>query len=144
LILQLPVIASGTMMAANAGAFDWQGITYSEARAELAMLQPDAVGVWTCGYKTSPTSQEVVMFEIDEQFLYLKQRNHIWQLTQKSAGENSMVYTLPDGSLVVRMEILQRTNFSEYQESHDRQVTVEIENQGRSEKRDLYGEDCGI
>lgn len=122
---------------------------FKDATREFRDKQHDTPGVWFCGYrerKTSenPTTPKALMVEIDEEYLYIKKGNDIIELNRTSEDSDTISYANSSQHINAHIKILERSNFSEYMESHDRTVEVEISTPKSSYSLQLFGEGCGI
>ncbi len=122
---------------------------YRDAIRFFEKQHPNDSGAWLCSYTehkipegTNPP--EILIQEIDAAYLYIKKNNNIIELIRSSEKENPTEYTSIQSRLDVRIKIIKESNFSEYQESHDRIVEVEINTPGEKYSLQLLGESCGI
>lgn len=125
-------------------------VGYQEAQQRFRSQKYDSPGVWLCGYSLARQDYSVapkaprLLVEIDEHYLYLKNAGELIELTSAEQTNNRVEYKNAAGDMRVVINILKRNNFSEYQESHDRQVEARIEMLGKVENLKLKGQSCGI
>lgn len=124
-------------------------VGYREALKWFNSQKYDSPGVWLCGYSLARPDYSVapkaprLLVEIDEHFLYLKTGGQLIELTSGAQSNNRVEYQNASADMRVTLNILKRNNFSEYQESHDRQVVAHIEIAGQVETLTLKGQSCG-
>lgn len=124
-------------------------VGYREALKWFNSQKYDSPGIWLCGYSLARPDYSVapkaprLLVEIDEHFLYLKTGGQLVELTSGAQSNNRVEYQNASADMRVTLNILKRNNFSEYQESHDRQVEARIEIAGQVETLKLKGQSCG-
>lgn len=124
-------------------------IGYREALNWFHSQQYDSTGAWLCGYSLAREDYSVapkaprLLVEVDERYLYLKSGGQLLELTGGAQGPERSEYQNAGAHIHVTLNILKRNNFSEYQESHDRQVLAKIEMNDRVETLTLKGQSCG-
>ncbi len=84
------------------------------------------------------------MVEIDEKYLYIKNSKNIIELTRISEDSETIDYTNKQLPINVRVKLLKISNFSEYQESHDRTVEVAVSTPTNRYSLQLLGKNYGI
>lgn len=106
---------------------------------------------WQCPYVISddyyhsklPTDSPLVdFFEVDESRLYMKADNRLLKLELSSSKNN--LYRYNNGDVKVDLAIKKKFNFSEYDESHDRNVDITIYFHGKKQYVKAVGLSCGI
>lgn len=122
---------------------------FKDATRKFRDQQHDTPGVWYCSYSEHKTSenaatQEALMVEIDEKYLYIKNSKNIIELTRTQEDSETIDYSNKQLSINARIKPLKISNFSEYQESHDRTVEVEVSTPANRYSLQLFGESCGI
>ncbi|MGZ0704464.1 hypothetical protein [Pseudomonas piscis] len=134
--------------AASAGAHLDQ-IGYREALNWFHSQKYDSSAAWICGYSLAQEGYKVaakaprLLVEVAEQFLYLKTGGQLVELTGAAQGPERSEYRNASAGIRVTLNILKRNNFSEYQESHDRQVLARIEINDQVQTLTLKGQSCG-
>lgn len=124
-------------------------IGYREALGWFHSQQYDSRGSWLCGYSLAREDYSVaakaprLLVEVDERYLYLKSGGQLLELTGGAQGPERSEYQNAGAHIRVTLNILKRNNFSEYQESHDRQVLAKIEMNDQVETLTLKGQSCG-
>ncbi|MCO7571804.1 hypothetical protein NJH78_17625 [Pseudomonas chlororaphis] len=124
-------------------------IGYREALNWFHSQQYDSRGSWLCGYSLAREDYSVaakaprLLVEVDERYLYLKSGGQLLELTGGTQGPERSEYQNAGAHIRVTLNILKRNNFSEYQESHDRQVLARIEINDQVETLTLKGQSCG-
>jgi len=124
-------------------------IGYREALSWFHSQQYDSSGAWLCGYSLAREDYSVapkaprLLVEVDQRFLYLKSAGQLVELTGAAQGPERSEYQNASAHIRVTLNILKRNNFSEYQESHDRQVLARIEINDQVETLTLKGQSCG-
>lgn len=124
-------------------------IGYREALSWFHSQQYDSRGSWLCGYSLAredysvPAKAPRLLVEVDERYLYLKSGGQLLELTGGAQGPERSEYQNAGAHIRVTLNILKRNNFSEYQESHDRQVLAKIEMNDQVETLTLKGQSCG-
>lgn len=124
-------------------------IGYREALNWFHSQKYDSAGVWLCGYSLAREDYSVapkaprLLVEVDERFLYLKTGGQLVELTGAAQGPERSEYQNAGAHIRVTLNILKRNNFSEYQESHDRQVLAKIEMNDQIQTLTLKGQSCG-
>lgn len=126
-----------------------QKFHYKEAIRIFKDQQHNTPGVWTCSYSESSSIKTIedttsLMVEIDEKYIYIKRDNRLIELFLTTRNNETAAYNNNSENLYLRIKIIKRSNYSEYQESHDRIVEAELESSGRSYSFLLLGEACGI
>ncbi|WP_167144058.1 hypothetical protein [Pseudomonas sp. OTU750018] len=122
---------------------------FKDATRKFRDQQHDTPGVWYCGYRKHKTSenavtQQALMVEIDEKYLYIKNRNNIIELIRTLEDNETIYYTNTSPPINARIKLLKISNFSEHQESHDRTVEVEVSTPENKYSLQLLGKSCGI
>jgi hypothetical protein len=125
-----------------------QPFNYKDANRLFEKQRHDG-GVWFCGYAENKSSEntdpeEVLIAEIDEKYLYIKKSNNIIELIRDPENNDTINYSNASQHISARIKILKLSNFSEYQESHDRTVEIEISTPKNRYSLQLLGESCGI
>lgn len=126
-----------------------QIFNYKDAIRVFQEQQHDTPGVWTCSYaeknntKTN-TDAESLMVEIDEQYIYIKHNNQFIELSLMTRDKEKSIYKDKQKNLSLQVDIINKSNYSEYQESHDRIIEIELKISGENYKQQLLGEACGI
>lgn len=125
-----------------------QPFNYKDANRLFEKQRHDG-GVWFCGYTENKRSEnadpeEVLIAEIDEKYLYIKRNNNIIELIRSSETRSPNEYKDTENHLSAQIKIIKRSNYSEYQESHDREVVIEIKTPENNYSLYLLGESCGI
>jgi hypothetical protein len=146
-LLIIPILFSTACNSAPSNKL--QTFNYKDATRFFQNQHHDSPGVWSCSYtknklSENTTSPEVLMQEIDEAYLYIKQNDNIVELALSSKKENFTEYKNIPNHLSARIKIIKRSNYSEYQESHDRIVEVKIKTPENNYSLHLLGEACGI
>lgn len=124
-------------------------IGYREALSWFHSQKYDSSGAWLCGYSLAREDYSVapraprLLVEVDQRFLYLKTAGQLVELTGAAQGLERSEYQNTGAHIRVTLNILKRNNFSEYQESHDRQVLARIEMNDQVETLTLKGQSCG-
>ncbi|NBF00932.1 hypothetical protein GV819_01370 [Pseudomonas sp. Fl5BN2] len=143
------ILALGLSSASAAGNSRLSQIGYREALSWFHSQQYGSSGAWLCGYSLAREDYSVapkaprLMVEVDERFLYLKTGGQLVELTGVAQGPERSEYQNAGAHIRVTLNILKRNNFSEYQESHDRQVLAQIEMNDQVETLTLKGQSCG-
>lgn len=110
----------------------------------------DTPGVWICSYiihgKNTNTSEDkkILILEVDEKYLYIKNNNSIEEFILTSRAGKNESFTSTQKNSTIELTIIKRSNFSEYQESHDRIVNATIKGPEGDYSIQLFGEACGI
>ncbi|AZD76452.1 hypothetical protein [Pseudomonas chlororaphis] len=118
-------------------------ITYEEALEKFNEEHSDEN--YRCQYSLSGVSENSPLTAVEiEDFVYLKKNGSIIELAGKDRDENTGSYSSRDGELKMSYKVLKKYNFSEYQESDDRDVEVKFTYQGKVEVVKMYGIRCGI
>ncbi|WP_394235662.1 hypothetical protein [Pseudomonas anguilliseptica] len=122
---------------------------FEDATRKFIDQQHDTPGVWYCSYSEHKKSgnsatQEALMVEIDEKYLYIKNSKNIIELTRISEDSETIDYTNKQLPINVRVKLLKISNFSEYQESHDRTVEVAVSTPTNRYSLQLLGKNYGI
>lgn len=146
-LLIMPILFSAACNSAPQSKL--QLFNYKDATSIFQKQHQDSPGVWLCSYTESKlpkntASADVLMQEIDEKYLYIKKDNNIIELTRSSEKDNPTEYKNIPNHLSARIKIIKRSNYSEYQESHDRIVEVKINTPENNYSLHLLGEACGI
>ncbi|VXC69369.1 conserved hypothetical protein [Pseudomonas sp. 9AZ] len=128
---------------------EFQSFEYKEAIRAFQEQQHDTPGVWTCSYtensKVRPsTNAESLLVEVDEKYIYVKHNNQITELSLTTRDNEKSTYKNKQEGLSLKINIINKINYSEYQESHDRTIEAELEASGKIYKLQLLGEACGI
>ncbi|AZC25228.1 MULTISPECIES: hypothetical protein [Pseudomonas] len=124
-------------------------IGYREALNWFHSQKYDNSGAWICGYSLAREDYSVapkaprLLVEVAERFLYLKTGGQLVELTGAVQSPQRSEYQNPGAGIRITLDILKRNNFSEYQESHDRQVLARIEINDQVETLRLKGQSCG-
>ncbi|WP_025130778.1 hypothetical protein [Pseudomonas sp. PH1b] len=124
-------------------------IGYREALAWFHSQKYESSGAWLCGYSLAHEDYSVapkaprLLVEVDERYLYLKTGGKLVELTGAAQSPQRSEYQSAGAAIRVTLDILKRNNFSEYQESHDRQVLAKIEMNDQVETLTLKGQSCG-
>ncbi|MGE7958760.1 hypothetical protein ACQKQA_19605 [Pseudomonas sp. NPDC089530] len=118
-------------------------ITYEEALEKFNEEHSDEN--YRCQYSLSGANENSPLTVVEiENFIYLKKNGSIIELVGKDRGVNTGSYSSRDGELKILYKVLKKYNFSEYQESDDRDVKVKFIYQGQVEVVKMYGIRCGI
>ncbi|MGC5704383.1 hypothetical protein J4P02_29690 [Pseudomonas sp. NFXW11] len=124
-------------------------IGYREALNWFHSQNYASSGAWLCGYSLAREDYSVaskaprLLVEVDERYLYLKTGGQLVELTGGTQGPKRSEYQNAGARIRVTLDILKRNNFSEYQESHDRQVLAHVEIADQIETLTLKGQSCG-
>jgi hypothetical protein len=150
------VLLCGALLCAQASAFAVAErgtllgpVGYREALQWFHSQKYDSPGSWLCGYSLAREDYSVapkaprLLVEVDQRFLYLKSAGQLVELTGTAQGPERSEYQNASAHIRVTLNILKRNNFSEYQESHDRQVLARIEMKDQVETLTLKGQSCG-
>lgn len=126
-----------------------QNFDYTEAIRTFKAKQHNTPGVWTCSYSEINNTKAIenatsLMVEVDEKYIYIKKNNRLIELFLEARKKEIATYKNNQENLYLRTKIIKRSNYSEYQESHDRIVEAEVESSGHSYRLQLLGEACGI
>ncbi|AIC23036.1 hypothetical protein EY04_30235 [Pseudomonas chlororaphis] len=118
-------------------------ITYEEA---LEKFNEEHSGEsYRCQYSLSGGNENSPLTAVEiEDFIYLKKNGSIIELSGKDRDENAGSYSSRDGELKMSYKVLKKYNFSEYQESDDRDVEFKFSYQGEVEVLKMHGIRCGI
>ena len=120
--------------------------TFDFKEATARHLSPHNEGfVSQCAYNLpgQEFSDGALVVELDSS-LYLKWQGALIELDQLSIGEDSAEYANRNHMIQLSYRIMRRFNFSEYQESDDREVDVRIDTPTGSRALQLIGKSCGI
>lgn len=118
-------------------------ITYEEALEKFNEEHSDEN--YRCQYSLFGVSENSSLTAVEiEDFIYLKKNGSIIELVGKDRDENAGSYSSRDGGLKISYKVLKKYNFSEYQESDDRDVEIKFTYQGKVEVVKMYGIRCGV
>lgn len=123
---------------------------YTEAMHAFQEQKHDTPGVWICSYiahnrnTNTPEDTKILILEVDEKYLYIKNNNRIEELELTSRAGKKEKFTSAQTNSIIELTIVKRSNFSEYQESHDRIVNATIKGPEGNYSLQLFGEACGI
>lgn len=124
-------------------------IGYREALSWFHSQKYDDTGSWICGYSLAREDYSVtpkaprLLVEVAQRFLYLKIGGQLLELTGEVQSPERSEYQNLGAGIRITLDILKRNNFSEYQESHDRQVLARIEINDQVQTLTLKGQSCG-
>ncbi|WP_409301331.1 hypothetical protein [Pseudomonas sp. KCJK8993] len=124
-------------------------VGYREALGWFHSQQYDDPGSWICGYSLAREDYSVapkaprLLVEVAQRFLYLKTGGQLLELTGAAQSPERSEYQNLGAGIRITLDILKRNNFSEYQESHDRQVLARIEINDQVQTLTLKGQSCG-
>jgi len=93
-------------------------------------------------YKTSADAQAVAIV-IDE-VLYLKRDGRLLELGQMEISEKAARYTNSEAQIEAGYSIIKQFNFSEYNESDDRNVDLWVKTPEGTQHVKTFGNRCGI
>ncbi|WP_143492585.1 hypothetical protein [Pseudomonas chlororaphis] len=117
-------------------------ITYEEALGRFYEKHSDEN--YRCQYSLLGVSENSPLTAVEiENYFYLKKNGNIIELVGKGRDENTGNYSTRDGELKISYKVLRKYNFSEYQESDDRDVEFRFSYQDRVEVVKMYGIRCG-
>ncbi|BAV78199.1 hypothetical protein PCAU_5990 [Pseudomonas chlororaphis subsp. aurantiaca] len=121
----------------------FDAITYEEALEKFNEKHSDEN--YRCQYSLSGVNENSPLTAVEiEDFIYLKKNGSIIELAGKDRDENAGSYSSRDGVLNMSYKVLKKYNFSEYQESDDRDVEFKFSYQGKVEVVKMHGIRCGI
>ena len=126
-----------------------QSFDYKEAIRTFQEQQHNTPGVWTCSYSENSSTKAAkdtksLMVEVDEKYIYIKKNNRLIELSLTTRKDAIATYKNNQENLYLQTKIIKRSNYSEYQDSHDRVVEAELESSGQHYRLQLLGEACGI
>lgn len=136
---QQPQSASTTLVLEN--------ITYEEALKAYRSANRDEN--YRCTHKiaddqyNAKANAQVIAIAIDD-VLYLKLNGRLLELTQTDINEKSAVYKNSDIRIEAGYTIIKQFNYSEYNESDDRNVDLWIKSPRGTQIVKTFGDRCGI
>lgn len=147
-ILLISILLSSTACSSKS-LNELQIFEYKEAIRAFQEKQHDTPGVWTCSYieksnTESITDAESLMVEIDEKYIYVKHNNQLTELSLTTRHKENSIYKDKKENLSLQINVIKKSNYSEYRESHDRIAEAELNVSGEKYKLQLLGEACGI
>jgi len=148
LIILISILLSSTACSSKS-LHELQSFEYKEAIRAFQEQQHDTPGVWTCSYTEksntgSITNAESLMVEIDEKYIYVKHNNQLTELSLTTRHKENSTYKDKKENLSLQINVINKSNYSEYRESHDRIAEAELDVSGEKYKLQLLGEACGI
>lgn len=93
-------------------------------------------------YKTSPDAKPVAI--VIDDVLYLKRNGRLLELKQVEISEKTARYTTSDSQTEAGYSIIDQFNFSEYNESDDRNVELWVKTPAGTQHMKTFGNRCGI
>lgn len=126
-------------------------INYFDYRDISRVMKDDYT--WQCPYvisnekynvDLSDESPLVYLFEVDEKRLYMKGFGELIKLDIKYHDAAHFVYFNKKLKTEVTIKINKKYNFSEYDETHDRHVSLKIKSINGVESFSAVGQSCGI
>lgn len=93
-------------------------------------------------YKTSPDAKPVAI--VIDDVLYLKRNGRLLELQQVEISEKAARYTTSDNQTEAGYSIIDQFNFSEYNESDDRNVELWVKTPAGTQHMKTFGNRCGI
>jgi len=126
-----------------------QSFEYKEAIRAFQEQQHDTPGVWTCSYTEKSNTESIkdaesLIVEIDEKYIYVKHNNQLTELSLTTRHKENSIYKDKKENLSLQINVINKSNYSEYRESHDRIAEAELNVSGEKYKLQLLGEACGI
>lgn len=126
-------------------------VNYFDYRDVSRVMKDDYT--WQCPYvisdekyntDISKESPLVYLFEVDEKRLYMKVFSRLIRMDIKIHDATHFVYFNQESQIEVTIKINKKYNFSEYDETHDRNVSLKIKSINGVESFSAVGQSCGI